>query len=62
MIKTQIIKENKKPKLVLMDYQEYLRLRETEEDRNYYYTVLETKITNKKWIKHDTIKKELGIE
>lgn len=62
MIKTQIIKENKKPRLVLMDYQEYLRLREAEEDRNDYYTALDTKIRNKKWIKHDVIKKELGIE
>lgn len=45
-----------------MDYQEYLRLREAEEDRNDYYTALDTKIRNKKWIKHDVIKKELGIE
>ena len=48
--------------MVLMDYREYLRLREAEEDRDDYYTALDTKITNKKWIKHDTIKKELGIE
>ena len=43
-----------------MDYREYLRLREAEEDRDDYYTALDTKITNKKWIKHDTIKKELS--
>ncbi|MCG2716103.1 MAG: hypothetical protein L6422_07440 [Candidatus Marinimicrobia bacterium] len=45
-----------------MDYRDYLRLREAEEDRDDYYTALDTKITNKKWIKHDIIKKELGIE
>ena len=62
MIQTQIIKEDDKPKMVLMDYQEYLRLEEAEEERDDYYTALETKLTNKIWIKHSDIKKELGIE
>jgi len=62
MIKTQIIEENNKPRMVVMDYEEYLKLREAEEDRNDYYSALETKLTNKKWIKHEDIKKELGIE
>jgi len=62
MIKTQIIEENNKPKIVLMDYKEYLRLKQAEEDRDDYYTALAIKLTNKKWIKHETLKKELGIE
>ena len=62
MIKTQIIEENNKPRMVVMDFEEYLKLREAEEDRNDYYSALETKLTNQKWIKHEDIKKELGIE
>jgi len=62
MIKTQIIEENNKPRMVIMDYKEYLKLKESEEDRNDYYSALETKLVNKKWIKHDTIKKVIGIE
>jgi len=33
-----------------------------EEDRDDYFTALETKLTNKIWIKHEDIKKELGID
>jgi hypothetical protein len=33
MIKTQIVKEGKKPIAVLMDYREYKRLKELEEDK-----------------------------
>ena len=33
MIKTQIVKEGKKPIAVLMDYKEYKRLKEIEEDK-----------------------------
>jgi len=62
MIQTHIIEEDSKPKMVLMDYKEYLRLKEAEEDRDDYYSALETKLSNKKWIKHEDIKKELGIE
>ena len=61
MNKTHIIEEGNKFKMVVMDYKEYLKLKETE-DRNDYYTALETKLTNKRWIKHEDIKKELGIE
>jgi len=34
MIKTQIVKEGKKPIAVLMDYKEYKRLKEVEEDKS----------------------------
>jgi hypothetical protein len=61
MIKTQIIKDNNMPKMVVLDYNEYLKLKEAEEDRNNYYAALETKLTNRLWIKHEDIKKELEI-
>ena len=61
MIKTQIIKENNTPVIVVMDYKEYLKLKEAEEDREDYYSALKVKIENKKWIKHEDIKKELGL-
>ena len=59
MIKTQIIKENNKPIAVIMDYAEYLRLKEIEEDRLDYYSALDVKRKNKKWISHQDLKKEL---
>jgi len=62
MIKTQIIKEDNKPKIVLMDYEEFIRLKQAEEDRDDYFAALETKCSNKKWIKHEDIKKNLGVE
>ena len=62
MIETHIIEENNKPKMVLMDYKEYLKLKQAEEDRDDYYAALETKLTNKKWINHENIKKTLGID
>lgn len=62
MIKTQIIKEDNKPKIVLLDYEEFIRLKQAEEDRDDYYAALEIKFTNTKWIKHEDIKKDIGIE
>lgn len=61
MIKTQIIKEDKKPVAVIMDYKEYLRLKEIEQDKSDYYSALKVKSKNKKWISHRDIKKELGL-
>ena len=40
MIKTQIVKEDNKPVAVIMDYREYMRLKEIEEDRMDYYFAL----------------------
>ncbi len=34
MIKTQIVKENNKPVAVIMDYKEYVRLKEIEQERS----------------------------
>lgn len=61
MIKTQIVKEGKKPIAVLMDYKEYKRLKEIEEDEADYLSALEIKIKNKKWKSHTQVKKELSF-
>lgn len=61
MIKTQIVKENNKPVVVIMDYKEYLRLKEIEQDKADYYSALKIKRINKEWVKHNDLKKELGI-
>ena len=61
MIKTQIVKEGKKPIAVLMDYKEYKRLKEVEEDKSDYLSALEVKLKNKRWKSHTQLKKELGL-
>ena len=61
MIKTQIVKEDNKPVAVIMDYREYIRLKEIEEDRMDYYSALQVKRKNKRWKTHDELKKELGL-
>ena len=59
MIKTQIVKEGKKPIAVVMDYKEYKRLKEIEEDKADYLSALEVKLKNRKWKSHAQLKKEL---
>jgi hypothetical protein len=59
MIKTQIVRSDDKPFIVIMDYNEYLRLKEIEEDREDYYSALQVKMKNRKWKTHDELKKEL---
>ncbi len=61
MIKTQIIKEDNKPVAVIIDFKEYQRLKEIEEDKIDYYSAIEVKRKNKKWTSHSDLKKELGI-
>jgi PHD/YefM family antitoxin component YafN of YafNO toxin-antitoxin module len=61
MIEMQVIKENNKPVAVILDYQEYIRLKEIEQDVEDYNTAVEIKATNKKWIKHEDLKKELDL-
>lgn len=61
MIKTQIVKEGKRPVAVVMDYKEYKRLKEIAEDKSDYLSALEVKIENKKWKSHKQVKKELGL-
>ena len=61
MIKTQIVKENNKPVAVIMDYKEYVRLREIEQERKDYYFAARTRDANKKWTDHEELKKDLGL-
>lgn len=61
MIETQVIKEDNKPVAVILDYKEYIRLKELEQDVDDYNSAMEIKATNKKWVKHEDIKKELGL-
>ncbi len=60
MIKTQIIKEDRKPVAVILDYKEYVRLKEIEEDKIDYLSALDVKRKNKKWTSHKDLKKTLG--
>lgn len=48
MIKTQYIKKDDKTIAVILDYKEYKRLKEIKED--------------KKWTRHEDLKKELGLK
>ena len=61
MIETQVIKEDNKPVAVILDYQEYIRLKEIEQDVEDYNSAVEIKAENKIWIKHEDLKKELGL-
>ena len=61
MIKTQIVKENNKPVAVIMDYKEYVRLKEIEQERKDYHSAARTKAANKKWTNHTDLKKDLGL-
>ncbi len=60
MIKTQIVKEGKQPIAVVLDYKEYIRLKQIEEDKSDYISAIEVKLKNVKWKSHDQLKKELG--
>ncbi|TAL66819.1 MAG: type II toxin-antitoxin system Phd/YefM family antitoxin [Bacteroidetes bacterium] len=62
VIKTQVIKQSRKPIAVIMDYDEYKRLKEIEEDNEDYNSAIKVKISNKKWTSHKTLKKQLGID
>jgi hypothetical protein len=61
MIKTQYIKQSNKIIAVILDYDEYLRLKEIDQDKKDYSSALEVKTTNKKWTSHNDLKMELGM-
>jgi len=61
MIKTQIIKENEKPVAVVLDYEEYKRLKSIEQDKNDIASALKIKQQNKTWTSHADLKKELEL-
>lgn len=62
MIDKQIIKDGNNPVAVILDIREYERLLEIEQDAKDYYTALETKLTNEKWISHEQLLKELDFD
>ena len=47
LLKKAVVVEDNKPITVIMDYAEYLRLKEIEEDRLDYYSALDVKRKNK---------------
>ncbi|HBD95187.1 MAG: hypothetical protein A2015_04720 [Spirochaetes bacterium GWF1_31_7] len=61
MISTQIIKEDNKPVAIILDYAEYLRLKEIDENQQDYYNAVSIKSDNKKWTSHNDLKKELDL-
>jgi hypothetical protein len=61
MIKMQIVKQNDKPVAVILDYKEYLRLKEIEQDRKDYVSALQVKQKNKKWTSHRDVKRAMGL-
>ncbi len=61
MIKTQIIRKDKEPVAVILDYNRYSRLKEIEQDSEDYRSALLVKVKNKKWTTHKDLKKDLGL-
>ena len=61
MIKTQIVREGRKPVAVVLDYNEYKRLKELAEDKEDYTSALRVKETNTTWKDHAQLKQELGL-
>lgn len=62
MIKTQVIKESGKPVAVILDYNEFLRLKNIErEDEKDYQSAIQVKRKNKNWTSHKNLKESLGM-
>jgi hypothetical protein len=61
MIKTQILREGRKPVAVVLDYEEYKRLKELAEDKEDFTSAMHVKMTNKTWKDHIQLKQELGL-
>ncbi|MDD5092585.1 MAG: hypothetical protein PHQ23_16935 [Candidatus Wallbacteria bacterium] len=62
MIKTQIIKENDRPVAVILDYDEYLRLKECKQELDDYNRGSVTKQKTRKWTGHEELKKQLKVK
>ncbi len=61
MIDTQVIKENNSPVAVILDYKEYLRLKDIEQDTLDYENTIKIRDSNPKWTSHKDLKKELKL-
>ena len=61
MIKTQVIREGKKPVAVVLDYNEYQKLRELAQDRADYAEAISAEASSEKLTPLKDIKKSLGV-
>jgi hypothetical protein len=61
MVKMQIIRKDKEPVAVVLDYNEYVRLKEIEQDAEDCRSATMVKEKNKKWTTHRDLKKDLGL-
>jgi len=61
MIKTHVIRKGKKAVAVVVDYDEYMRLKEIEQDRKDYDSAAKVKSSNRRWTSHEKVKKQLGL-
>ena len=61
MVKTQIIRKDKEPVAVVLDYSEYVRLKEIEQDSEDYRSAVLVKEKNKRWTTHKDLKRDLGL-
>jgi hypothetical protein len=62
MIETQIIKQGKKPVAVILDFMEYQKLKDIQEEYEDYKDALNAEKSTKKWHKHEDVKKKLGLK
>jgi len=61
MIKTQVIKKGKDPIAVIIDYREYLRLKEMAQDRAEYAEAIDSEKKNRRLTPLKEVKKRLGL-
>ena len=61
MISSQIITEDNIPVAIVLDYSEYLRLKEIEENQLDYDEAVRIKKEDTKWTSHSDLKKELEL-
>lgn len=61
MIKTQIIRESNNPIAVILDYEEYQRLKVIEQNKEDYDSALKVKQENKRWVSHNDLKREFAL-
>ena len=61
MVKTQIIRKDKEPVAVVLGHNEYVRLKEIEQDSEDYRSAVLVKEKNKKWTTHRDLKRDLGL-
>ena len=62
MIETQIIKQGKKPVEVILDYNEYRKLKEIQEEYEDYREAVNAEKVTKKLHGNDEVKKKLGLK